>query len=43
LISTPTVGYLYQGMGAGVSMWFVIIALSLNAVYSVWAIQEEPS
>ena len=43
LISTPTVGYLYQNMGAGVSMWFVIIALSLNAVYSVWAIQEDPS
>ncbi len=43
LISTPTVGYLYQNMGAGVSMWFVIIALALNAVYSVWAIQEDPS
>jgi MFS family permease len=43
LISTPTVGYLYQSMGAGVSMWFVVIALSLNAVYSVWAIQEKPS
>ncbi len=43
LISTPTVGYLYQSMGAGVSMWFVIIALALNAVYSVWAIQEDPS
>ena len=43
LISIPTVGYLYQTMGAGVSMWFVIIALSLNAVYSVWAIQEDPS
>lgn len=43
LISTPTVGYLYQTMGPGVSMWFVIIALSLNAVYSIWAIQEDPS
>ncbi|MBT3284794.1 MFS transporter [Candidatus Bathyarchaeota archaeon] len=43
LISTPTVGYLYQTMGSGVSIWFVVIALSLNAVYSVWAIREDPS
>ena len=43
LIATPTVGYLYQSMGAGASMWFVIIALALNAVYSVWAIQEDSS
>ncbi len=43
LIATPTVGYLYQSMGAGASMWFTIIALALNAVYSVWAIQEAPS
>ncbi len=43
LIATPMVGYLYQSMGAGASMWFVILALALNAVYSVWAIQEDPS
>jgi hypothetical protein len=30
-------------MGAGASMWFTIIALVLNAVYSVWAIEEAPS
>jgi len=43
LIATPTVGYLYQSMGAGASMWFVIIALVLNAFYSVWAIKEHPT
>ena len=43
LIATPSVGYLYQSMGAGASMWFVIIALVSNAVYSVWAIQEDTS
>ena len=43
LIAIPTVGYLYQSMGAEASMWFIIIALALNAVYSVWAIQEAPS
>jgi len=43
LISTPTVGYLYQTFGPGAGMWFVIIALSLNVVYSFWVIREDPS
>jgi len=40
LISTPSVGYLYQNMGANSSVWLITLALFLNAGYSYLVIRE---
>ncbi len=41
LISTPTVGYLYQSIGAGTALMFVVVALFVNSVYSYFVIKDE--
>lgn len=41
LISTPTMGYLYQNFGANSSVWLLTIALLLNAGYSYVVIRED--
>jgi predicted MFS family arabinose efflux permease len=41
LISTPTVGYLYQAIGGGTALMSVIIALFVNSVFSYLVIKEE--
>lgn len=41
LISTPTVGYLYQNLGANSSVWLIILALFINAGYSYLVINEK--
>jgi hypothetical protein len=41
LISTPTMGYLYQNLGANSSVWLVTLALFLNAGYSYLVIREK--
>lgn len=40
LISTPTVGYLYQTVGGGTALMFVVTALMANAVFSYFIIKE---
>ena len=41
LIATPTVGYLYQNIGAETAVIFVIAALLTNSVYSYLTIKDE--
>jgi MFS family permease len=41
LISTPTVGYLYQAVGGGTALMAVIVALFVNSVYSYFVIKED--
>jgi DHA1 family multidrug resistance protein-like MFS transporter len=41
IISTPSVGYLYQNLGANSSIWLVALALLANAGYSYAVIQGE--
>lgn len=41
LISTPTVGYLYQAIGSGTALMFVVAALFANSVYSYFVIKED--
>ena len=41
LISTPTVGYLYQSVGGGTALMSVVIALFVNSVYSYLVIREK--
>ncbi len=40
LISTPTVGYLYQSIGGNTALTFVIVALFVNSVYSYFVIKD---
>jgi predicted MFS family arabinose efflux permease len=41
LISTPSVGYLYQSLGGYFGVWLVTIALFFNAGYSYLVIREK--
>lgn len=41
LISTPTVGYLYQSIGGNTALTFVIVALFVNSVYSYFVIKDQ--
>ena len=42
LISTPSVGYLYQNFGANSAVWLVTLMMFLNTGYSHLVIREKP-
>lgn len=42
IISTPTVGYLYQNLGANSAIWLVTMVMLLNAGYSNLIIGRKP-
>lgn len=41
LISTPSVGYLYQSIGGNTAIIFVIVALLVNSVYSYIVVKDQ--
>ncbi len=41
IISTPSVGYLYQNFGANSSVWLITLAMFINAGYSYMVIREK--
>ena len=41
IISTPSVGYLYQGFGANASVLLITLAMFLNAGYSYFVISDK--
>ena len=42
IISTPSVGYLYQNMGANSSIWLIALVMLANSGYSYFVIRENP-
>ncbi len=41
LISTPSVGYLYQNLGANSSIWLITLVMLVNSGYSYFVIREK--
>ncbi|TRO60024.1 MFS transporter, partial [Candidatus Bathyarchaeota archaeon] len=40
IISTPSVGYLYQNLGANSSIWLIALVMLVNSGYSYFVIRE---